>query len=288
MKKLIFVFACCAMVSACSTAGKKEEGSSEESYTQKNESSNSKSDSQGRSESSRENHKKSKEEVARGSANLFADLKAAIMTKDDISVEKSTAQILSSDPDDVKALNAMAMHHAQKGRYSLAEFILEKAEKIEGNSHVVYNNLGVINFQQGKKREAVGYFKKALNVKSNYGVAAANLGSYFADVRDYGKARYSLEIAYKAGIKDINTLNNYAISLMATGESAEEIFDLGMQTGSTSVNFLVNYCIYLVEVKKDLGKAKSILEKINFMGPEPERKETVRSLDKKINGAQIK
>lgn len=288
MKKLILLFICSALISACSSADKKGDENTGNENSQSANGSSVKTDSTGKGDSSKESSKKSKEDVAKNTAVLYSDLKAALVTKDDISVEKSTALILSSDANDVKALNALAMHHAQKGRYSLAEFILTKAEKIEGNSHVVFNNLGVINFQQGKKREGIGYFKKALNAKPNYGIAAVNLGSYFADVRDYGKARTSLEIAYKAGIKDINTLNNYAISLMATGDSADEIFEQGMQTGGTNVNFLVNYCIYLVEVKKDLSKAKTILEKVNFMGPESDRKEVVRSLDKKINGAQNK
>lgn len=271
-----------AFVCACSSSEKKSDADGDPSADSKSNASSSKSDTD------KEGAKRGKEEQPRNTVVLYADLKASLMTKDDLSVEKSTAQILSGDANDVKALNALAMHHAQKGRYSLAEFILNKAEKIEGNSHVVYNNLGVINFQQGRKREGITFFKKALAAKPNYGLAAANIGSYFAEVKDYSKAKASLAIAYKSGMKDLSTLNNYAISLMATGESADEVFELGMQTGSTNVNFLVNYGVYLVEVKKDLGKAKSILEKINFLGPDSERREVVKSLEKKINGTQSK
>jgi Flp pilus assembly protein TadD len=286
MKKIFLVFYCLAFISACSTSDEKE--GVDENGQKLTESSPTKTDSANKNVSAKEPVKKSKEDIAKESTTLYFDLKAALVTKDDILVEKSTALILSSDANDTKALNSLAMHHAQKNRYALAELILSKAEKIEGNSHVIYNNFGVINFQQGKKREAIGYFKKALAVKPNYGVAAANLGSYFAEVRDYGKARHSLTVAYKAGVKDINTLNNYAVSLMAMGESADEVFEQGMSTGSTNVDFLVNYCIYLVEVKKDLSKAKSILEKVNFIGPTVERREVVKNLDSKINGAQNK
>jgi Flp pilus assembly protein TadD len=274
---LLFLF-----MGACSSSDKKTTDDAGDSADTKGSSSIAKGDVE------KDSTKKFKEEPVRNTAALYADLKASLMTKDDLSVEKSTAQILSGDANDGKALNALAMYHAQKGRFSLAEFILDKAEKIEGNSHVAYNNLGVINFQQDKKREGIGFFKKALAAKPSYGLAAANIGSYFAEVKDYSKAKISLEMAFRSGLKDLSTLNNYAISLMVAGDSADEIFEQGMQIGSTNVNFLVNYCIYLVEVKKDLGKAKSILEKINFIGADSDRREVVKNLDKKINGTQSK
>jgi Tfp pilus assembly protein PilF len=127
-----------------------------------------------------------------------------------------------------------------------------------------------------------------LAAKPNYGIAASNLGSYFAEVKDYSKARFSLEIAYRAGIKDLGTLNNYAISLMAIGDSADEVFEQGMQISSSNVDFMINYCIYLIEVKNDLSKAKAVMEKVSFIGPKSDRIETVRGLEKKISGVKSK
>lgn len=287
MKNIFFVSLCIVVLSACSTSDKKDSVSSVDESDQKIDSFTSNS----KSTSSSVINKTSGKPIESSEKNyeaLYSDLKAALVTKDDLLVERSTVGILESDANNIKALNALAMHHAGKKRYSLAEFILNRVKKNEGNSYVIYNNLGVLNFQQGKKREGIGYFKQALMVKPNYGIAAANLGAYFAEVKDYGKARSSLEIAYKAGIKDISILNNYAISLMATGSSAGEVFEEAMEIGSKNVNFLVNYCIFLVEVKKDLSKAKTILEKLKFIGPDENRKEVVMNLEKKINETQNK
>lgn len=218
---------------------------------------------------------------------LYHELYAAIVSKDDTLVEKTSAQLLAKNVNDVKTLNAVAMYHAQKGRYVLAEMLLNKVLKTNENSYVVYENLGWIQFQKGKKREGVFLFKKALELNPDSLVAASNLGSYFAEVKDYGKAQVILENVYKKGTKDINLINNYAISLMAMGENADAVFDHGMQLNASNLNFMINYGIYLVEVKKDFAKGKEILEKINFIGVNSDRRDVVKNLEEKVKNSKL-
>jgi Flp pilus assembly protein TadD len=104
--------------------------------------------------------------------------------------------------------------------------------------------------------------------------------------RDYGKAQKLLESAYEGGIKDLALLNNYAVSLMASGDSeAEKIFKEAVQIGGTDATVSFNYALYLTYVKKDFKEAGEALDKIRFIGMPANKKSAVARMEETISGS---
>ena len=216
---------------------------------------------------------------------LYDGVKLALSSSDDTTVEKAVASILSQDQNDSKALNALALYHLSKGRTPLAKMIFKSILDKEPKNPVVLNNMGCLYSQLGERRLATEHFRKALEVKSDYPVASANLGSILAIGRDYARAKRYLENAYEGGIKDLCILNNYAIALMAEGDSdAQGIFKEALQVGSSDFTVAFNYSLYLTYIKKDYKEAAEALDKIRFLGMPPKKKNIVLKMEETISG----
>jgi tetratricopeptide (TPR) repeat protein len=152
-------------------------------------------------------------------------------------------------------------------------------------SEVIYSSLGWLQFQKGTKREGIRYYKKSLEISPDYLTSLINLGSYFAESKDYGNARYLLETAFKKSPSNLSLINNYAVTLMALGEPADDIFEAGLKlnsSGTANIDFLINYSIYLIRVKKNYVKGKEILNKINFIGAATDRRNVILNLEESI------
>ncbi len=215
----------------------------------------------------------------------YKELTFSIIAKDDTAVEKIASQLLTLNVSDVKTLNAIGLYHASRGRFALAEMILNKALKLNDKTEVIYSSLGWLQFQKGNKRDGIRFYKKSLEINPDYLTSLINLGSYFAETKDYGNARYLLETAYKKSPTNLSLLNNYAVTLMALGEQADDIFEAGLKlnsTGTANVDFLINYSIYLIRIKKNYVKGKEILNKINFIGAATDRKNVILNLEESI------
>jgi Flp pilus assembly protein TadD len=216
---------------------------------------------------------------------LYDGIQISLGSGDDALVEKSVANLLSQDQGDSKALNSLALYHYSKGRDHLARMIFKSMLERDPNNFAAHSNLGVLYSRQGDQRKAIESFKRAISANPDYGVANANLGCIFAVGKDYGKARGLLAIAYKSGIRDLAVLNNYAISLMAEGDSdAEKIFKEALQIGASDSGVSFNYALYLTYVKKDYKDAGEVLDKLRFMGVPPQKKALFTKIEEIISG----
>lgn len=69
------------------------------------------------------------------------------------------------------SLNECAICQMELGRYGEARTSLEKALRLEGENIKVITNLGVVALKAGKRREAAGFFRAALDLESEDPVA---------------------------------------------------------------------------------------------------------------------
>lgn len=205
----------------------------------------------------------------------YAQLNLHIKSQDDEAILKEGSSILMKNPNDVKAINAMAMAYYKRGQYPLAKSLLLRAQKIEVGAYEVHSNLGVVQLAMGDKNDALKSFKKAIELNPNDYVSASNAGSLYVLEQDFEKASVVLDIAYSKGYRNVKVLSNFGIALTATGkyEKADKIYREALKENSNSKEVLFNHAILLIQFLKKNDEGLEIVKKLKFLGiPEEGRK----------------
>lgn len=210
-------------------------------------------------------------------------LTEAVRSQNDEAISQATTEILTQNPKDVRALNALAMVYYKRGRFEAAEYLLNKAMAINNDRAELYSNMGLIKMAQGEKREAIQAFRKGLSMNSQDAVIGANLGSIYVKEKDYSKAELALEIPYRKGMRDIKTLSNYAIALTGTGKhaKAEEIYQKLIKDNPGQRDIMLNYSILLIEHKQKYREGLDILNRLKFVGAPSESRNLIKDLESK-------
>ncbi len=80
--------------------------------------------------------------------------------------ERNLKRVLSLQPDEVEALNALGYFYVEQGvKLNEAEAMLSKALRLAPDSYYVLDSVGWLAYQQKKYQQAVTYLKKALSIK---------------------------------------------------------------------------------------------------------------------------
>lgn len=217
-------------------------------------------------------------------------LESAYRAKDEKVLIDTVSKMLGKNQDDLKALSALALHYMEAQKFGLARIIWARAEKAHANQPGIHNNLGVISLAEGKQRLAMAYFRKAIEVKSSYPIASANLGSIFVEYKDYAKAVDLLEDGYDSVKRDlrrgvsIDVANNYALALGGSGklDKAESIFGAILKADSQNTTALLNLSILQIQRKKDKKEGEKTLNKLKFLADDPQTKRRVEELEKAL------
>ncbi len=217
------------------------------------------------------------------SASHYSALNDAVKSDSDEKIYQASTQILVQSPNDVRALNALAMYHYKKGRFDLARYLLAKGLGGQTQSSELYSNLGIVQLAQDERREAIMSFRKALSINQNDPVAASNLGAIYVAERDYAKALVVLETAYRRGVRDSRVLNNYGIALAANGNfgKAEDMYKESLKVASGNKEALFNYATLLVDHTKKYQQALDVLNRLKFVGGPADTRNRIIALENK-------
>ncbi|MBK9323873.1 MAG: adventurous gliding motility protein T [Bdellovibrionaceae bacterium] len=207
----------------------------------------------------------------------------AIKSQNDEQIFRVSGQLLVQNPNDVRALNAMAMYYFKKGKVDAAKYLLNKALVANPNAGEVYSNMGLIYLANNERRDAIKSFHRALDINANDGVSAANAGSIYVAERDYVKAASALSVAYNHGVRDAKTLNNYAISLTAVQryDEAASVFQVAMKEQNNNREILLNYAILLIDHLNKFKEGVDVLSRLKFVGPPSESRNRIIALENK-------
>jgi tetratricopeptide (TPR) repeat protein len=85
------------------------------------------------------------------------------------------SEMVRSDPQNVKALNLLAVTYAHLKRFDLADRYHEQALLIDPNSVAALNNLGYSYLVRGNNARAIGLLERAAALKGGNAVVSANL-----------------------------------------------------------------------------------------------------------------
>ena len=220
--------------------------------------------------------------VATAAAKTSSDkLVAAIKSQNDETVVKSANEVLSQNPKDLRALNALGMTYFKSGRNEAALYLINKAIDIQPKSSELYSNLGLIELARGEKRAAIQAFRKGLAINPSDAIIGANLGSIYVAEKEYQKAELALEIPYKKGTKDIKVLNNYAIALTGNKNSkkAGDIYAKLVRDNPAQRDIMLNYAINLITHQQKYKDGLDLLNRLKFVGIPVESRNVIKDLE---------
>lgn len=214
-------------------------------------------------------------------SSAYAPLSDAYRSQNDEAISKAAGQILSQNPQDVKALNAMGLYHYRKSHFQAARYFFSRALQVNPNSGELYNNLGLVSVAMNEQHDGIRNFRKALEINSSDGIAAANLGSIYVQEGDYVKASTVLEIAVKKGMRESRTLTNYGIALSAVGkyDSAKLALEDALKQNSSNKEALYALASLLVDRMKQYSDGLDHLNRLRFLGPGPEMRNKMNALE---------
>lgn len=204
-----------------------------------------------------------------GAANLHGPLSEAIRSQNDEAIYRLATQILSQNPNDLRAQNSLGVYHYKKGRYLAAQYFFSRALKQNQNLSDLHNNLGLVSLAQKERRQAILSFKKAIELDSGNAAASANIASLYLQNKDYAKALVPLEIALKKSPKDYRLLTNYGLSLAGQSKfsQAKDQYNNALAVNSSGREAIFNLAVLQIEQFKNFQEGLDLLNKLKFLGP---------------------
>ncbi|NJL24566.1 MAG: hypothetical protein HC902_04945 [Calothrix sp. SM1_5_4] len=151
----------------------------------------------------------------------------------------------------------------------------------------------MIFLSENEQRPAIAAFRKALEIKSSYSIASANLGAIFVEYKDFEKATDLLGAGYNnvrgnlTGVA-LDVANNYALALSGTGETskAKSIYQDILKAQNGNVVALLNYSILLIHKLKDKKEGEKQLNRLKFLAEDSATRKAVDELDKALGETQ--
>ncbi|PIS10605.1 MAG: adventurous gliding motility protein T [Bdellovibrio sp. CG10_big_fil_rev_8_21_14_0_10_47_8] len=210
-------------------------------------------------------------------------LKETVAGGNDEAISRAAIQVLSRNPRDLAALNALGLVYYHKGQLGAAQLMFDKALRVNANAAGVYNNLGLTYLAEKDLSLAIQSFRRAIELDPNQGDAAANLGAIYLNQKDYTKALVALEMAIGKLGSDQRVLNNYAIALTAGGKAsqAQENYKKALQLNSNNKDVMLNYAALMINQLKKYSDGLDLLNKLKFLGPSPEARNQMNVLENK-------
>jgi Flp pilus assembly protein TadD len=199
-------------------------------------------------------------------------------------MQEEASKLLSANPGDPVALNALAIYHLRRGRTGAAKVLLEKAFEKNPQNAALLNNLGVVLLEEGDVHGAIANFKRAIKLDDGHVESLGNLGSIYLRAGDVSKAEPFLAQAYKSGKSNAAIANNYAVVLRIGKdlEGARKIYEGIIERNSRDISALLNLAILYIDFLNRPKDGLSLVYKLKVL--ETERKDIIakaNALEKK-------
>lgn len=191
----------------------------------------------------------------------------AIRSRNEAAVTQEASKLLSTNPNDLKTLNGLAMFYYTSGKPQLAKIPLARALKAHPDSATLANNLGLIHLSEDRTREAVAEFRRALTLDQGHAEASYHLGAIFVKYKNYVNALPLLQRAYSAFGKKELVGPHYAEALRLAGKlkESEDVYEEIKAENSNSPAVLLNYAVLLVDQLKSKRQGQKIINKLRFL-----------------------
>lgn len=155
------------------------------------------------------------------------------------------------------------LYYKVKNLFQSESFFL-KAIKIDSRNFEAYYNLGIINFENNRFKDAISFFKNAIKLDNNSYQAHHQLGLTYEKIGEFDKAIVSYNIAntvnFEGFFYSYNNLGNIYLSLKDFNKS-KECFERALKLkGDNFASVYNNFANFYYEVA-EVELAISFLEK---------------------------
>lgn len=134
-----------------------------------------------------------------------------------------------ANPKDVNLIITEAQMYIDLKRMDKFEELMQEAIKLDPNNGALFYNLGVVNANAEKYDEAISYYKKAIELRENYGDAYQNLAFAYLNKRvpivNKMNENLSNEKKYNALEKEMNELNRMALPYLEKADALQRNLD---------------------------------------------------------------
>ena len=143
------------------------------------------------------------------------------------------------------AIKALNQKDFKKGK-----LLLEKINIINPNLPDVNNNLGLLNFQEGKIEKSIKFFDKAIKLNPNFSAAFCNLGIAYTKINKFLLAESNYKNAIKLNKKNFTAVYNLGNLYKIRGdfENAEKYLN---ESILLNPNLIPAYSNLLVDIPKN-------------------------------------
>ncbi len=152
---------------------------------------------------------------------MLKNLDLAIQAQQFSNVNDISLRILSLNPQNTVALNALAVASLEAGKLEKSRTLLNKVLLIDPQSAEAYNNLGLVFLAEDQVNQSLEMFQKSLELKPNNIQAVSNLVSYYILNQDFTKVNLLIDPLPNKKLLDAGTLKAYATSLAAVGRTID-------------------------------------------------------------------
>ncbi|MGC8965702.1 MAG: tetratricopeptide repeat protein [Caldimicrobium sp.] len=178
-----------------------------------------------------------------------------------------------TDKCDAETFNLLGLVYMARKEFVKAEEAFNEALKLDPNFSEAYTNLGSLRMMQGKYREALSYFERALSnpLYLNSYITLTNIGWAYYQLGDKEKALMYLQKALNERARFSKALIYMALIYLNEGDLSSSEFYLKRVLKADRSNLEARY--YLGEVFFRQGRldlAKEIWESILSISPESE------------------
>ena len=179
---------------------------------------------------------------------------------------------LEFDPDHSQALLNSAMLIQESGSSHLRQIAVERLNKIVSKGQVnerVYFNLGMLSMDGGNSESAEVWFRKAIELKTDFRSALFNLALLLSDSERPLEAAPFLHQLIKHHpnhTKGLILLGDIYINHLRDLEAAEGCYRKILAVEPENVQGLHNLCVVMVE-RGQLGAARTCLQRAHSLAP---------------------
>ncbi len=213
---------------------------------------------------------------------ISEELHETIKSGDDEAIYRAASAALAQSPNNVKALNAMGLYYHRKGQPLAAQLLFRKAISIQPDISELYSNLGLAQLQNKEKSEALGSFRKAVELNSRSINSINNLGSIYLEHRDFVKA-YDVLAMGANSTRDVKFLVNFALACAETGklDQAQDAYQDALKIAPSMKELLFNYSIFQISYQGKWKEGLETLDRLKLLGPTESMRSAMRDLESK-------
>lgn len=219
--------------------------------------------------------------ISQSGEGKYSLLNKLIQQSDLQSLKKECHNLLLDNTKDLVAMNALGIYYFKSNMYLAAETVFLKALKLNPDSDLLLNNLGVVHFAKGNESEANEYFERAVNKKQKNKISSLNLMSYYLKVLDFEQAiKLSDNLSFQ-NEADLDFQCQYGIALMSAGNftESETIFQKVLSKNPQHIMSLLNFSILQIDKNKKFKEGLDLINRLKLVKTPKEIEPIIKTLE---------